>query len=72
MALRKYRNVLIGAGSIASVFPDPSLKRHPIRRLYHPKGDTQAFEMDWKAIGNDFRAAITLVGHEQKAFKKSR
>ena len=58
---RKYRNILTGAGSIISVFPTASLKRTSTSYRYYRLDDTKAAEVDWKAVGDDVKTAMTIM-----------
>ena len=57
-----FKNILLGAASIASIFPVPTPP--VIRPLYKPHAsDAEAIRSDWEAVGRDLRSTMDRIGH---------
>jgi len=57
-----FKNILLGAASIGSIFPSP--QPPDFRPLYKPHAsDADAIRSDWEAVGRDLRSTMDRVGH---------
>lgn len=60
----KLYNILYGAGTLASIFPQRRRKKE--QKLYHPaKSAAEALRSDWERLGVDMRKSALRVMNER-------